>query len=335
MNSTSPPEADHRPAVYWDEKVSKWVYRASDLGSCIRALTAARSGFPPSPLPKSSNLHLIFEEGHLHEEAVVAGLVASGRIIVDRQRTVELLIPDTNALIRGHLDAVGDAGIINKPVEYPVEVKAMGKDTWAEWNNWYESGNWAAIWAKYPRYSYQYSVYWFGLDAIIGDYLVKNRNDGRIIHMEMTEAPVSLEDIIHRVQMVEEYAENDYLPDCPAKRDYPCAYWQLEVKDEPRLIDAGVNDERLSELAGKYVAARAKKDAVEVELAEIKEAIVAIMGDGTWKNDSLKVQVRTDSGQERLDTKKVRKWLSDEGMLGDYLYITKPSTTLTITEGKE
>lgn len=327
------PQPDHRPAVYLDEEIGKWVYRASDLGSCIRALTAARSGFPASPMPANSKLRLIFEEGNLHEEAVVSGLIASGRNIIDRQRTVELAIPDTNAIIRGHLDAVGDAGIPLNPVEYPVEVKAMGKDTWQEWSNWYESGNWAAIWAKYPRYAYQYAVYWFGLDALIGDYLVKNRNDGRIIHMEMTEPPVSLADIITRVQMVEEYAENDYLPACPPKRDYPCAYWQLEVKDEPRLIDAGVNDERLDELARKYVAARAKKDAIEVELSDIKAAIVEIMGDGTWNPGSLKVQVRTSS-QEKLDTKKVRKWLSDEGMLGDYLYLTQPITTLTITEGK-
>lgn len=43
---------DHRPDVYWDDEVSRYVYRASSLGNCERALVMHRAGIGGGDAPE-------------------------------------------------------------------------------------------------------------------------------------------------------------------------------------------------------------------------------------------------------------------------------------------
>lgn len=98
--------------------------RASQLGGpCERQLVYWRTAWEQAELP-DVGLQTIFDEGRLHEQAVLEDIRKAGFTIIEQQRPFDW--PKYN--ITGHLDAK----VLTDGVGVPVEVKSCSPYTWRE-----------------------------------------------------------------------------------------------------------------------------------------------------------------------------------------------------------
>src|SRR5579859_1897922 len=182
-------------SVYWDTDKEVWVYRASGLGSCLRALVAARRGVEPRSHDGESLQ--IMQECVLHEDAILRRLEAEGITLLGRGQTqVELPIPGTNAVVRGHID--------EETADSVVEVKARSRSAYYRWQRQGFDG--------FPEMAWQVSFYGAALHKPVL-LVTKNRDSGELFKVTVHELPHSLNDIISRVLLVENLAT--------ATEDYP------------------------------------------------------------------------------------------------------------------
>jgi hypothetical protein len=152
---------DDRPAVYKDE--GTWVYRASALGGCERALLAARRGETRTPPPAS--LQEKYDQGHAAEDTIMGRWArdhADKYTLVTReageQVKVEIgkIVSRGMVAIRGSLDGFG--AVLGDPEDVvPVDAKAFGKSFWDKLDK-------EGIWG-FPYYCTQLVIYAEGLRA--------------------------------------------------------------------------------------------------------------------------------------------------------------------------
>ena len=90
------------PAVYLED--GRWVYRASAVGGCVRALYLARTGIRAQSPPPF--VQRIYDAGNRGEERVLTMLAQQGWTVGDCQKRVELNVGNA-AMIRGHVDGAG------------------------------------------------------------------------------------------------------------------------------------------------------------------------------------------------------------------------------------
>lgn len=99
--------ADHRPITYLEGQAV--VYRASAIGGCPTALAYSRLGFEPGGTPE--RVREVAERGCELEPVALASLEARGWRVAAQQQEIEreVALPGGRiALVRGHVDAVGD-----------------------------------------------------------------------------------------------------------------------------------------------------------------------------------------------------------------------------------
>ena len=226
-----------------------YYYRASQLGNCARALTAARLGLPPRPPSDRSEYY--FAEGHLYEEAAKERLREGGWETWGDQ--TEVILPIINKVaVRGHTD-----GFARKQErEFVLEVKSAGGNVF---NKLLNTGfrNW--LWSK-PSYLWQISVYMHATgkpalyvvmeredvekedrgevinwakatDSTQFDDLAGGRVDRRVKIATLTEPPISRQDIRRKVLEIEVAAREEAYPSCPPLR-------QLLLLRLPRPLSA-------------------------------------------------------------------------------------------------
>src|SRR5262245_53631327 len=137
------------PGVWFDEREETWVYRASSLGLCPRALVQHRLGHPAEPVPRS--LMERFEEGKA-AEPIIRKIVQArygwrslpnpsiyGPLDEDGQPCVELYVG--GAVVRAHPDDVmdrvkappGDDDEFQVGKRAVVEIKALGESMFKQW----------------------------------------------------------------------------------------------------------------------------------------------------------------------------------------------------------
>jgi hypothetical protein len=241
--------SDNRPNVYEDDGM--WVYRASSLGNCVKALVAARLGYEAFPHPDW--LLKKFEEGNRAEPQLIERFTRYDDNMLwwmldpndteaygayphvrfenthDDQFTCQIPVGAT-AVIRGHMDGIAESAAGQRVV---VECKAFAS---SYWDKYMKQGIEA-----FPYYATQLSLYMHAT-GLPGMFVVGLKNtDGDIdddspVHVDMFDTPpLGLGAIKARVAKIEKIAATGELPACD-QNQYPCQFVYLH-DDQPEEND--------------------------------------------------------------------------------------------------
>lgn len=301
--------ADERPRAYVEQGIP--VYRASAVGGCLRALTAARMGFEPVDLPEVVEDAAAF--GRAMERYVIEAIPSWDRnVITVSDQQEEVLLHVGPVLIRGHVDGVAvlqftPRGQFQRRI---VEVKVLGSST-------FEKLAWNGVEA-FRSYAYQISAYMHGMH-LPALYVVVNRDTVR--HVDPMEAeykifyidepPVPLSDIRQRVLTAELHARGGELPSCDVESSFMCPFRYL-CQDHDTTPE--IRSFAVSEYARQYKEIDAKIKSLEAEKRMVQEKLRELVPVGQkaesrgWKvthSESRRVSYDTDAmirdfGEEKL-----------------------------------
>jgi hypothetical protein len=263
------------------------AYRASALGSCTRALVAARQGFEAVP-PFESALEL-FQAGHDEEVRFTT------KWPLEKQQTEVVLSVTQKIQIVGHIDGARGGRI--------VEIKSQSPDGWDKWTH--------DIWTTDPlwqKYAWQVSIYMIAQGS--GLELVRiNRETGKAVSTFYEMPFHTRQEIVERVLLIEMLAAENGLPETCDKDDWICPYRYthptLEPVDDPELeqdiVSYQATKERIEELKGKLSTHRAD---IERRLAGRKKVLLVSGATVTFSEYETKEHVVKASKQARLTVKK-------------------------------
>lgn len=305
------------------------LYRASALGSCTKALIAARLEYEPLPPPKEVAAR--FRRGHEVEDEVNKLLRHDGYFLHDLQGEVRLPISEKIAVV-GHLD-----GKRRQTGAWEIrgyDVKSQNRAAWDDFDrNGWESG-------FFPKYKWQFSAYKLatGLEFDLIRALVNE--DDKLVHIEVSEVPnwYTIEEVRARVLEVEAASLSGVLPDYCDHRDFPCPYFYLpshgEVEGERYVLD----DESVDILAREYKDADKDEAAAKGRKVAARSALRTAAGDNKKivTPRGTKVTFYEIKGRKKLDLAKVAKAGID---LAEYQTVGEATegmrVTLPDTETKE
>lgn len=209
------------------------VYRASGVGSCVKALVAALMGYEEQRYPKAEKImEDAAREGNLHERSILEYMREQGWDIGGSQAPFSVrVIP--GVIIRGHVDGFGTHEDYPEE-EFVVEAKTMSNDRFKLWK--------AEGWAAFRGYAWQISAY-MKATGLRGLYAIKNRNSGEVIWFILDEPPVkwgTIREHLIRAEMA--YLKGDLPPcdDVDAGEKFFCPYVYLhdvEEDDDVGLLD--------------------------------------------------------------------------------------------------
>lgn len=226
--------------------VGKPIYRMSESGACPKVLGAIRLGY--EPIPETEASLRIMRESQRHEGLVIEDLEEEGYIITDSQK--EYIIETPILILKGHIDGIAQKNTHKNTLE----IKALGRFT-------------------FQKYQSKGLDEFFGYKAQITCYskatelpillAVKNRDTGEIIKTEFKEPPMSFNDIVDKLNMVELCVMDGVLPDAEFSDDrdqcrwcrfkYLCSKPEVEEKVKlenlPTLVEAAQLHKEGKELA--------------------------------------------------------------------------------------
>jgi hypothetical protein len=308
------------PIVYTDN--NNIYYRASALGSCLRALWAARSNFTPKPPPPA--LQKVFDEGHFLEPTILALLVSRGWKIWAPQKEVTLhvgtIASGQQLYVIGHVDALGQRP--TDPTFMPVDAKAFSQSTMDSF-----LGNGIA---SFPHYAWQQSVYAIALGREQFCLPLFNKETEELTIKVYDSLPYNYEDIQDRVFMVEGLYESTTDPttiDCPGSWGCPFHY----------LHDAASVDSLSAEqqqMALTHLALKRKIDTLSTARSTIGSALQSSLNysDGLRTFNGEGVQVTVVSNPKRFNQQKAKEVLTQKGEdVNDY-YIESDGESIRVKE---
>lgn len=248
--------ADNRPSRY--EENGRVIYRASALGSCMKALVALGLGHTGTDFPDW--LYERFAEGVAGEPWVIDQLRSNWRIMDEReghnyqwddgQLYVEINV-GSGIVIRGHADGIGTCFLS------PVYEDGYGETEW-------HTGDKRVIEVKCATedytttvlrglpelYAWQISVYggFFHLPAMlaIGVKDQQTRELVNVVTQMWDEMPYTMAQVKMRVMEIESWIDKGELPNCDHKQ-WPCPYqWLCDDVIGERTTDDMI-EQRLAE----------------------------------------------------------------------------------------
>lgn len=170
--------------------MDKPIFRMSESGKCLRALSAKLLGCEPTPAP--SWLETAANEGKWHEKRIVEKLREHDNVF-DQQQEVSLEYP-TFVLV-GHIDGkIQDYDL--QRAERLLEIKSMSQ---FEFQRWMRGG-----FASFPNYASQITCYMEATELKECLYIVKNRSSGYEDRQVLTSTPDSMVVIEYKFQQVVE-----------------------------------------------------------------------------------------------------------------------------------
>ena len=263
-----------KPMAYWDDDLSVWVYRASSIYSCSKALIAARMGVEGDEPPESMQLR--FADGHLHEPAIIASIEKQTgwkQQPSGSQETIEIDVIPGEVIIRGHVDGIGHNPAFNPDLRV-LEAKALAD---SGYKTWLSQG-----FNAFPYYRDQLTVYMAALD-MPAVFAVKNKNSGVVDVKMIDDQPGDLEAILERVRQIEYQAREDELPGPCDRRMFPCPFWRLhededDVAEAQAAVTGSVKDaDSLDHWLNEYDVAREDEKEAKERKDEAKAALMTIL----------------------------------------------------------
>lgn len=272
---------DDRPSVYQDEVEGElaWIYRASSLGHCERALRYARKLTPGRELFDS--IRKVLDASSNLEDTVVQEFEKRYDIrVLDRQKVVMIQVAP-GVWVRGSIDGRAVSGLGDQ--EGLFEAKAFGDKYWEVFDALGIQG--------FPGYVSQFHTYCEGLRQqgypIEGGWFVVGRKaeTGGICDLKFEWVPYKRAEWAKAkatVLRVEEWAETDdrmdTLGDVECSGSVVCNYWYLHEK--PPVPE--VEDLAVTSLMTRLDTLKMRRENVEAEIKEVTAKIDSLvtMDDG-------------------------------------------------------
>jgi CRISPR/Cas system-associated exonuclease Cas4 (RecB family) len=271
---------------YKKSKIKQWPVvsnRASELGhECTRYLVFNRTRWQEKTLHDVTT-QCIFDDGNMHEAAVIRDLQDSGLEIIEQQRSFEWR--DYN--ITGHVDGK----VILDGVAVPIEIKSASPFVYQTLECEFDLFN-----SKHPhirRYPAQLTLYMLMDNKDRAFFIFKNKLTGELKEIEMHLDYSFGESLIKKAEAINRHVANDTIPECIPYDDKVCGRCgyqhvclpeikrnAIEIIDEPEMI---AKIDRWHDLQTPY----SEYNAINKEIKAIfKERDRIIVGDyiitGAW-----------------------------------------------------
>lgn len=310
---------DNRPAAYLNDD-GVWVYRASSIGRCERALRYARKQTPPRELYKTMQAAL--DKSSNLEDVIRREFEERFKVKVDHVGHRVNIPVGTGAIISGAIDGFGIT-YDSPPQSGLVEIKAFGEDYW---NLYIDQGIQA-----FPGYVSQFHVYLAGLRLEMGTgvkggwFIVGKKSEDGLAITDLKWDWIPFDPVPSgrakaTVVRVERWAASEdrleTLEGVECDQSAVCGYWYLHEK--PPLPE--VDDRVLAALAGRLEMERANRDRADEEIKKITAQI-----DAAVQMDEGITSVRMGNGHNwwtvtrvaggtsvKWDKKKLEEKLGDE-----------------------
>ncbi len=318
------------PIVYVKESVT--YYRASSLGYCPNAFVFARQGHP-ARIPQT--MQTAFDYGIQTEPHVLDLLTKKGYEIFGMQDQVSVLLNGPRALaVIGHIDGRTDK---YKGAKYPsslIEIKCLNQ---ANTDKFLDDPM-----KNFPGYMYQVSAYWVAIGPEIKHviFAIFNKDDGKCYLHLIREPPFSREELIARVEMLEDYYERYQAEDTllPCEGRSFCPYFYLH--DQLPVDQETVEDSELAYLIKIHNLLKRKIDNLNVAKGRIDDRIKDHLADKQLTKGRILVGtdffkfLYSEYIRRSLDTREATAYLKDTGMYGRFV---KESNVrqLTISAAKD
>lgn len=212
--------------------------RASELGhECERYLVFRRLRWREGTLP---NVHLqrLFNDGNLHEKAVLRLLEEAGFTVIDQQRDYEW----REFNITGHLDGkllIEKSHGLLQQAAVPLEIKSMSPFIWMKINSAEDMLTAAAHVRRYPAQLQLYMLLSNSEEAVL---LLKNKATGQLKEIWLTLDYEYAESLLQKAKRVNSYVEREEIPPPIEWTDAVCGrcpfnhICAVEVKRTPMAI---------------------------------------------------------------------------------------------------
>lgn len=285
------------------------IYRASELGGCLKAMIAKRLDYPvldQSKVKTKAGVELqeLYDEGTRLEEVVLRRLYYDYNWrCVSFQLELDIPILE-NVIVQGHVDAIKQGELVGGkllPDQRVVEIKSMRP---ISFNNLVEKG-WEAP-GLVQKYKWQFSSYILGAREYFGNNRIEGvlvaidsdpditDDDARRIHFLPLEQPhYSLADIRARVMMAESWVRRGELPVECDFRSFPCPVFYLHEDEEIEEV----SDEVLTQLAIELKEAQRDKKVAEEREKEARRVLTGLRDKQPEAARSSKKKT-LDNGQE-------------------------------------
>lgn len=209
------------------------IYRASALGSCIRSLWAARSGYDPKPVPEQ--FQQIFATGHKIEELTKAILVEHGYSIINNEYELHIdfgpMVELVPVWILGHIDC--DSKLLPEQQYVTTEIKGFGKT--------YLDKYIKTDLTAFPAYRYQIASYLHARTQTRFRFIIYQKTHpsaedsfDRLIIRDYEVPPCSRQELESRCLEVEMLVGKHTVnpADVVCSNNYPCPYFYLHTTTE-------------------------------------------------------------------------------------------------------
>lgn len=230
------------------------VYAASSLGSCTRALAAARQELEPYRGALPENIARTFALGHEAEEYGKKWFRDRGWTVGDEQKEVTLELTGRIKVV-GHIDFTVDKRSSSLSV---IDTKRQSDEEFAK-----QSIKDSWLWGKYE---YQFNAYMLATGLFL---TVQRVNDAGDVKLENLEPSLTKHDILRRVLDVEALAGVELKGRECDRQDFPCPYFRvLHDKEDIREVE----DADLANVAIHY-------NLLGIEIAELQDRRKILRGE--------------------------------------------------------
>ena len=260
------------------------VYRASELGGCMKRQIAEKLGYEKMAVP--SRMQEVFDAGTAAEDEVETILVNEGWVLDDAQKLVTIDVTP-RVRIEGHIDWLGYYKII--------ECKSMSDGAYGDWvrMGWDTPG-------LIHKYKWQLSVYMNALE-LPGELVAYNRKT-KDWHVTKVEEPfVTTGEIKARVLEMDRFVRLGELPvecDLPS---YPCSVSYLhEVAYDPDNME-------VEGIATSYAHVMVNEKVTKEAKGRLRKLLDEATGQESYESERLKVTYFDRSNPRGWDEAKMRE----------------------------
>lgn len=263
----------------------KPIYRASMAGHCIKELFLWRvgaaaefeAGHERDPYRDKGELGA--QEGSLHEGWMIDQMKSEGYEVEstgDEQDALEVRYK--RFIVRSHPDGLIRGMELGSSWRV-LECKALNED---RFQMWVSQG-----WAAFPGYAHQVSLEMFLASKkygqpVLGYFVVKNRNTGKMVRSLIDRPPVDPATIINKYSSIENMVESGVTPPCDPEAEW---YWcpflggghceAVKKKDGTNALE--VEDPVFVSTIERFKAVKAELKALEAEEQGLRAIILEKM----------------------------------------------------------